>query len=561
MHKLSFRQKLLGLIGIFVISLLASNVSMFIALNQVKVNGPIYSSLKGNYDLLADILPPPEYLLESYLVSFQMSTASPGELPVLIEKSQHLAEVFENRYEYWIKNLPEGELKKLITDRLYPPGRAFLNLQAGEYFPALESGDSTSARTSLAELTRLYEQHRQGVDELVKATGIATMATEQNADGFIRLLTALLVGLVGACLALSLFFAVLIIRGVMRSLGADPSVALAVVQKVAAGDLTVAIELQGKDSSSLLYAIKGMVLSLSRVIHEIKTMVRALESAGTELSTISGQVSTSTESTSHRSSTVAAAGEQMSANMNSVSANMEQTTRNIASVATATEELTYTIGEVAGNSEKARTITADAVSKVKAVGLVMDNLGLAAREIGKVTEAISAISRQTNLLALNATIEAARAGQAGKGFAVVANEIKDLSRQTAQATEAISSRILAIQDSSLQAVGSIDQVVAVIHETNSIVAGIATAIEEQSVVTKDIAGNVSRTSLAIENSNRNVSQASQASRSIVNDMAAVNNAAGEIAAASAQVMASADDLARLAAKLRTEIEHFKLEQE
>ena len=131
----------------------------------------------------------------------------------------------------------------------------------------------------------------------------------------------------------------------------------------------------------------------------------------------------------------------MSSNMASVAAATEETATNVNVMTTATEEITTTVGEIQQSTLSAKEITGDAVKQASDIVNKVDELGVAAQDIGKVTETITEISAQTNLLALNATIEAARAGEAGKGFAVVANEIKDLAKQTADATGEIKTRI------------------------------------------------------------------------------------------------------------------------
>jgi methyl-accepting chemotaxis protein len=181
-----------------------------------------------------------------------------------------------------------------------------------------------------------------------------------------------------------------------------------------------------------------------------------------------------------------AAAEEMSANIGSVAVGMEQTATNLVHVTAATEQMTASIGEIAQNSEKARGITGHAARQAERIMGQMNQLGEAARKIGKVTEAITEISSQTNLLALNATIEAARAGAAGKGFAVVATEIKALAQQTAAATEDIRGRIAGVQSATAGGIAEIGKVSEVIQEVSAIVASIAAAIEEQSVTTRDI---------------------------------------------------------------------------
>jgi len=188
----------------------------------------------------------------------------------------------------------------------------------------------------------------------------------------------------------------------------------------------------------------------------------------------------------------------------------------------------------------------------------MQKLGLAAQEIGQVTETITNISAQTNLLALNATIEAARAGAAGKGFAVVANEIKELARQTAEATEDIKTRIAAVQNSTGSAISDIDQITAVIKEVGGIVSSIAAAIEEQAAVTKDVAGNIAQASASVREANSHISETAEVSKSIAKDIAGVNADVADIRRGGEQVQTSAAELTHLAGLLKTQVSQFRM---
>jgi methyl-accepting chemotaxis protein len=226
-------------------------------------------------------------------------------------------------------------------------------------------------------------------------------------------------------------------------------------------------------------------------------------------------------------------------------------------VASASEEMTATINEISRNAEKARNITNRAVLDAQCASKTVDELGTAAQEIGKVTEVIADISDMTNLLALNATIEAARAGDAGRGFAVVANEIKELAKQTARATDEIKSRIEGIQNSTTGTVAQIQQISKVIHEIDEIVSSIATAVEEQSITTNDIAGNVAQAAQGIHNVTQNVAQSSMVSLSIAREISGVNQASEEISSNSSQVSLSADELKKLAKSLKEMLEIFK----
>jgi methyl-accepting chemotaxis protein len=325
------------------------------------------------------------------------------------------------------------------------------------------------------------------------------------------------------------------------------------------GDLTQTLAIDQKDEIGVLAAsLNTMGGNLRKMFQEITGGVETISSSATELSAISQQMASGAEQTSGKSNQVAAAAEEMSANMNSVAAASEQASTNIQMVAAASEQMSATIIEIAGNTAKGRSITSDAVTLAQTVSKRVGELGKAAVDVGKVTETINEISEQTNLLALNATIEAARAGEAGKGFAVVANEIKELAKQTATATQDIRFRLEGIQGSTEGTVVEINKIEGVITDINDIVATIATAIEEQSASSREIAGNVNQAAQGIQNVNENVAQSSTVAGSIAEDVVEVNGAAREMADGSTQVKTSAEELSRLSENLKRLVEQYKI---
>ena len=174
---------------------------------------------------------------------------------------------------------------------------------------------------------------------------------------------------------------------------------------------------------------------------------------------------------------------------------MEEILKNLQTVATATEEMNGSIKEIGINATEAAKVATDAVGTAKTTNSTVTKLGQASTEIGQVIKVITSIAQQTNLLALNATIEAARAGEAGKGFAVVANEVKELAKQTAKATEDITRMIEVIQTDTKGAVEAIGQISHVISRINDVSTTIATAVQEQTSVTNEISRNVSEAAL------------------------------------------------------------------
>lgn len=356
---------------------------------------------------------------------------------------------------------------------------------------------------------------------------------------------------VGVGLLLALFIASAVSRPIVR--------AAEFVEQMSGGDFTQELHIPLQDEIGQLAAsLNHLVVNLGKMIREVNNGVATLDSSSSELSAISEQMNQGTENTSSKANTVATAAEEMSVNMNNVAAASEQAANNVNMVATATEEMSYTVKEIARNSEKARTITSDAVDQAQNASAKVDELGIAANDINQVTEVITEISEQTNLLALNATIEAARAGEAGKGFAVVANEIKELAKQTAQATQQIKQKISGIQVSTNDTVDKIKQVSTIIGEVNEIVASIATAVEEQSVTTEEITTNVSQASQGIQEVNANVAQSSAVSSEISKEISGVDFSAKEMATSSSQVHVSAQDLAKVAGRLTKIIAQFKI---
>lgn len=315
---------------------------------------------------------------------------------------------------------------------------------------------------------------------------------------------------------------------------------------------------RGDEMGELARAFNTMVLNTRELLMRLTSGAQTVASSAMELSSVCAQTSKIVQSLSDKASTTAEAAAESSANTASVAASIEHTSTNLSSVASATEQMSATIGEIAANSEKARVISTEAGVRAAAVSSLMQQLGHAAREIGKVTETITDISSQTNLLALNATIEAARAGTAGKGFAVVANEIKELAKQTATATEDIKSKITGVQRSSGSAIADIENITGVIREVAHLVSGIATAIEEQAAVTKDVAVNIAQASAGVRDANEQVTRTASVARSMAQNISGVDAATGDIRSGGEKVHASAAELTTLAEQLNSLVGQFRV---
>jgi methyl-accepting chemotaxis protein len=274
-------------------------------------------------------------------------------------------------------------------------------------------------------------------------------------------------------------------------------------------------------------AIFGGVLAfvvIRSILSSIRSAVDAIDRSSQDLDTVSNQVGASAENTAARSGAVSSAAEQVSVN--------------VSTVATAVEEMTASIGEIAHNATEATSVSRDAVDVASATNATVADLGTSSAQISQVLEVISSIAEQTNLLALNATIEAARAGEAGKGFAVVANEVKELAKQTATATEEIGGTIAAIQRDSTEAVDAIGRIREVIDRVADLQTTIASAVEEQTATTNEISRNVTEAARGAGEIAENISGVADTARSTSDGAVATR-------AASDQLQAVARDLRRL----------------
>ena len=255
---------------------------------------------------------------------------------------------------------------------------------------------------------------------------------------------------------------------------------------------------------------------------------------------------------------VASAAEEMSVSSVSVASAAEESTTNIGVISTNTKEMISTINEIARNSERTRNIAAQAVQKVDRATEKVKSLENKAVKINKIIDVIQDIADQTKLLALNATIEAARAGEAGKGFAVVANEVKELARQTAEATEDIKNSVNDIQISTSDTAKEIMGINEIIAQVDENVASIATAVEEQNAVTKQISDGIAQAANGLEEVNQSIAKNAEAAGLVAQDIVKVSLSARQIEADSSTFGMNIDAVEEINKQLSTLMEAYQL---
>ena len=280
------------------------------------------------------------------------------------------------------------------------------------------------------------------------------------------------------------------------------------------GDLTVAVEPKS-DKDLLAQNFTHAVASLRDTICQMAESSSSLASASEELSATAAQMSSNAEETAAQSGAVSSAAEQIASN--------------VQTVVSGSEEMSASIKEISTNAHEAAKVAGNGVKIAGEANQKVIKLSESSQQIGQVIKVITSIAEQTHLLALNATIEAARAGEAGKGFAVVANEVKELAKETAKATEDISAKIEAIQADTHGAIDGITEISRIIAQINDIQNSIASAVEEQTATTNEISRNIADVATGNQEIARNVTGVATAAKSTTEGAEYTNKAAGELA--------------------------------
>lgn len=514
LSNLSIKLKLSILAVTSIVSIIFIAFFSHLTVDKIRIKGNLYDEIILSKDLIADILPPPEYIIEARLVIYQILD-NPDEKTKkeLMDKLASLKKDYYDRQKYWDENLKDSKQRALILEKSKKPAAEFFEIIEKEFLPALNSGDEQKAKElSSGVLKAKYDEHRAAIDELVKLANEKAAADEEKANSFLSSASAAMLIVVAISLGVTALFALLIAGDILKKIN---KISLSVKDlEEGDGDLTKRLNVEGKDEIATLGAlIDSFVAKMAKAVREAKRSVDENASVAQELHSTSQLIGKRAQEQSMEVEQSAKSGEGLRVSVESAKDEIRHSQEQIGK---ANEKLLESKGVILHMVDEIRQ-TSESETELAAK---LSSVSHEAEQVRTVLSVISEIADQTNLLALNAAIEAARAGEHGRGFAVVADEVRKLAERTQKSLiesnttiNVITQSIADLADAMMKNTQKISDLADKSSETQEAIAAVSSAMTDASVISNNTVDKVSEMATALGDMIEKMSKVSDLSSS------------------------------------------------
>lgn len=535
----------LRLWGIAIVFISGSFLFAFFAyttIHEVKINGKLYNEIILAKDLVADILPPPEYIIETRLVSLEMlRTENSAELATFIAKIKTLKQEYEERHAFWVKNLHHEKIKPLMVEKAYAPAMRYFTLLETEFIPAVQAGDFKQASLlASGKLKDAYVEHRNIVDQIVVLANEYASANETNASDLLRNESIMLSFIFALIFLATITLIYLSIKVILHRIKAISFLA----QEFQQGNLLYRVTLDGNDEiSNATDNFNHSIAKMQSIMHNVKEASEKNALTAAELSQTSHTI-----------------GMHIEDNAKEINLNQAELLKLEEVIEATTEQSVMMVQEI----DNANTMLQEAKTKISrmeadiqqssesenALAGDLERLSQETEQVQSILTMISDIADQTNLLALNAAIEAARAGEHGRGFAVVADEVRKLAERTQKSLLEINATIQVI----VQSINSVSEKMSVnarfIQESSE------SSKTVQKVITLTV-DTMSKAKAKVEVTANNSTQIKLGIHNILALFEKINTSAASNVVSIEQIAATSHDLDAMSEALNAQLKQFK----